>query len=247
MSSNKDKYKNLPIVRDVAWRHSEILLRNTNITSADPVVIRVCQAVDTGFYNDPEVYIIFQIKERGREHVESLALGGAPISVISEVTETPPEIIELYLAVFFDVLDIKSPLVRAQIAHKELNPGLRSLKVYSAKKGWKAYIDMHMPEIKLDDLNPEEEYKRIYLNAKMKFEESAILPTGSPASRECMGWGRLAGELLSGLKRTQEASGKDVDEDVKAMVEKVGKDAAVTKTADDLEFFDFSEDEETKK
>ena len=234
--------KSIPILRDVSWRHKAARLKQP---VDDPVVKRFISAINTGFEFDRDMYIVTQIKEHGRDQIEILALGGAPVEVIAEVTETPPKLVKLYLDTYFDVTDITSPLVLCQIAHKEMNPGLMSLKVYAAKRGWKAYLRMHRPEINIEQLNVKDELKKLFLDTKNKLEELAIAETGTAVSRELTQWGKLAKDVLAELAKLEEASAANADEDIQQLVANVGCDSEekISSNIDDLDYFEIDEDE----
>jgi len=231
--------KVIPILRDVSWRHKSAVLKQE---VDDETVKRLQKAISTGFEDDYEMYMVTQIKERGREQIEALSIGGAPTAIIAKVTETPAEIVQLYLDVFFDVTDIESPLVMCDIALREMNPGLKSLKVFAARRGWESYLRMHKPEVNLESLNVRDELKKIYYDCKCKMEEISVTETGTAASKELAIWGRLAKDSLSELLKLEEVHASAADEDVHKLIAQVGTVESTSTTINNLDVIQIKQD-----
>ena len=211
------KFSLLPHKPD--WRYRAAISGKTTIENCtDSLIIRYLEAKAKGFRTDPELFLLIDMCPEDRGLIEAMYLGGAPIHQVSKYTKTVPSTVQLCIDFFFDVDAVKdSPILRTQIANRELNRTVRSYKTFSAKYGWKKFVDQFKSQEEILKETPPkvpEAQTDLLLELKNKITELGVFETGSPESKELLAWMKLFLDLVREMRTHDWETEKEKDTDI---------------------------------
>lgn len=183
----------------------------------DPLIQRYLKARTNGFRHDDELFAVLDMDAEDRGLIEALYLGGANISQICMYTKTTPEVVNLVLDFFFDVSGvIDSPLLRSQLAAKETNRVVKSYKTFTAKYGWKKFIEQFLSrdEALASPPTVPEAQTDLLIELRKKITELGIYDTGSQQSKELLNWMKLFLDLTREIRAHDWVTEQEKDTDI---------------------------------
>lgn len=216
----KKKYSLLSHKPD--WRYRAAISGKTTLEDCtDPLIQRYLKAKSEGFKKDPELFAIIDMEAEDRGLIEALYLGGASVEDIAKETITTPEVVQLVLDFFFDVGTVrKSPILRSQLASKEMNRVVRSYKVFTAKFGWKKFLEQffNRDEAKENPPTIPESQTDLLIQLRQKVTEMGVFETGTPESKELLSWMKLFLDLMREVRSTDWETDQEKDTDIGRMM-----------------------------
>lgn len=222
------------------WRYQLALISKDESEVEDEVVKRYIRAKIQGFKTDPILQTVtsFSIEDRGL--VEALYLGGAEISDISSATKTDPKVVKLLLDLYFDVEGVRdAPLLRNQIATKELNSTSRSYKVYASKYGWRAFVRQFFSVEEVEKAGkPSVSSSResLLLQLESKINEIGLYPTGSDESKALQNWAKIMLDLTREMRLHEIDEGPSEKGDIMAIMRSMAQNRQLAMKISDLPF-----------
>jgi hypothetical protein len=212
----KKKYSLLSHKPD--WRYRSAISGKTTLEEVtDPLIRRYLQAKSLGFSQDPELFAVIDMDAEDRGLIEALYLGGANIDDIAMCTGTVPSVVKLIMEFFYDVDGMrKSPILRSQLANKEMNRVVRSYKVFAAKFGWKKFLEqfLNREEAMVDPPSVPEAQTDLMIELRKKITELGVYETGTPESKELMSWMKLMIELMRETRAHDWETDREKDTDI---------------------------------
>jgi len=205
------------------WR--KIAIEEKNFNTGDLIVNRVLGAIEKGGIDtDLELSQVWQLAASPvAVPIQCLRLGLAPLHIIAAETHQDPNTVDLYLKIFFDLEGVNAPLILTTIAYQDPTLSQRSLKVFSAKNGYKAFLSSYggpkryhtenVPSI--EDVN-----NRLVVDVYAKLNEILISETGSLKSGELLRWAKLMSEI--NFRREDRAGINNIDSEEKIIKKLIG-------------------------
>ena len=205
------------------WRYKAAISGKTTLEDCtDPLIKRYLVAKSAGFKQDPELFSVLDMNVEDRGLIEALYLGGASINEISKQTLTTPEVVQLIIDYFFDIGSVRrSPILRAQLANKEMNRVVRSYKVFTAKYGWKKFLEQFYNREEATETPPSipESQTDLLIELRKKIAELGIFETGTPESKELLAWMKLFLDLMREVRATDWETDREKDTDIGRMMD----------------------------
>lgn len=234
------------------WRHDAGRALKAEDETDDPVVKRYIRAKLAGFSSaDPELHSVVNMTPADRGLIEALYLGGASVDQIAQNTLTQPDTVQLVLDLFFDVESLRSsPLLRTQLAHRELDRTAKSYKVYAAKNGWKDFLKQFfsLEEIMEEAPTINETRTTLMVELTRKLRDLGIYETGTPQSRELHAWAKLLLDLTREMRLHEVDEGPSDDGDIKLLMKNLRNNKSLAKDPTKFNFVapaeDLKEDED---
>jgi hypothetical protein len=233
------------------WRFREAISGKVTIDDCDDKLIaRYLKAKEEGFSNDPELFAIIDMGVEDRGLIEAMYLGGASIDDIALNTLTDPSAVKLVLDFFYDIEGLRSsPLLRSQLAGKEMNRVVRSYKVFTAKYGWKKFLEQFLSREEALENPPSvpESQTDLMIELRKKITELGIFETGSPESKELLAWMKLMIELMRETRAHDWESEKEKNTDIGRIMSYLKNNQSLSKDKKSFELIIKGTSGETEK
>jgi len=225
------------------WRYREAISISPSIdleSIKDKYIKRFVKSCREEHINDDKLYEVVTLPYEDRGLIEALTLGGASILEISQVLMTDVEFLEILLALYYDVSkSLKSPVLRVQLAQKEINSKeVKQYKLYCAKYGWEQFIkEFYSKEELLGDApSLTDTYQSLYIELNRKVTEIGLFPTDSAASQKLLPWITKLLETMRYMKDIESETGPAEETDIGLILKSMRENKKASKPVTDIPF-----------
>lgn len=230
------------------WRYRKAISISPSVeldSIQDKYIKRFVKSAREEHVNDDKLYAVATLPYEDRGLIEALYLGGAKTLQISGLLKTDPEFLEILLALFFDVEDcLDSPILRVQIAQKEINSKeVKQYKMYCAKYGWEQFVQEFYNREELIEKAPSlsDTYKSLFVELNRKVTEIGLYPTESTASQKLLPWINKLLETMKQMKDIESETGPTEETDVGIILKKMRENKKAHKSISEIPFLGTSE------